>query len=143
MPRARVVETHGGRKHVLVFAPGEEVVTGIQDYARSAGIRSAAVAGLGAFAGVTLAYFDMERKEYLPIPIQEQVEVLALTGNLAQSEGSARLHAHVVIGLRDGTTRGGHLLQGEVRPTLEVVLDESFEFPERQRDPETGLALLS
>jgi hypothetical protein len=38
-----------------------------------------------------------------------------------------QVHAHAVIGKRDGTAHGGHLLQAHVRPTCEVVLTESPE----------------
>jgi len=31
---------------------------------------------------------------------------------------------HAVLGLSDGTTRGGHFLKGIVRPTLEVTIVE-------------------
>ena len=36
-------------------------------------------------------------------------------------DGKPSLHLHAVLGLRDGTTRGGHFLKGIVRPTLEVA----------------------
>jgi predicted DNA-binding protein with PD1-like motif len=52
------------------------------------------------------------------------------------------LHAHVVLGLRSGETRGGHLLEATVRPTLEAVFRAS---PARLRKtfrPEFGLALI-
>ncbi|WP_158853425.1 hypothetical protein [Saccharothrix deserti] len=52
------------------------------------------------------------------------------------------MRAHVVLGLRDGATRGGHLRHGRVRPTLEVVPAESPTGLNRRYDPETGLALI-
>jgi uncharacterized protein len=58
-------------------------------------------------------------------------------------DGAPRIHAHLVVGRSDGTAYGGHLLEGHVRPTLEVVLDESPTALQRRTDPETGLALLS
>ena len=41
------------------------------------------------------------------------------------------------------TAHGGHLLQGYVKPTLEVVVVESPAHLQRQFRPEFGLALLS
>ena len=46
-------------------------------------------------------------------------------------------------GRRDGTTVGGHLLYGEVWPTLEVVITEVGGSLIKRVDPETGLALLT
>jgi uncharacterized protein len=76
--------------------------------------------------------------------VHEQVEVLSLVGNIARDEdGEPKVHAHVVLGRSDGTTRGGHLLEGRVRPTLEVVLTETPEHLRRKTDEETGLPLIS
>jgi predicted DNA-binding protein with PD1-like motif len=76
------------------------------------------------------------------IPIAEQVEVLSLLGDIALDDGQPKLHAHVVVGRRDGTTRGGHLLEGHVWPTLEVIVTESPHHLQRSMDRETGLALI-
>jgi hypothetical protein len=37
-------------------------------------------------------------------------------------------HLHAVLGLQDGTLRGGHFLSGVVRPTLEVTMIETVIF---------------
>ena len=70
------------------------------------------------------------------------MEVLALVGDVALQDGKPRLRAHVVLGRRDGSACGGHLLAARVRPTLEVILRESPAHLERRHDPVTGLALL-
>jgi len=53
-----------------------------------------------------------------------------------------KLHAHVVLGKSDATAHGGHLLEGVVRPTLEVVLTELPRQLHRRLDRESGLALI-
>jgi uncharacterized protein len=47
-----------------------------------------------------------------------------------------------VLGRRDGAAVAGHLLEGHVRPTLEVVLTESPVHLRKRHDPESGLALI-
>jgi predicted DNA-binding protein with PD1-like motif len=81
-------------------------------------------------------------KDYLRVPIREQVEVLALVGDIALDKGKPKLHAHVVLGKRDAAACGGHLLEAHVRPTLEVILTESPSHLVRQHDPQSGLALI-
>jgi predicted DNA-binding protein with PD1-like motif len=98
---------------------------------------------VGAFSDVKLGYFDWEAKDYLEIPLDEQVEVLVLAGDIATKDGEPTVHAHVVVGKRDGSAHGGHLLEAHVRPTLELVLTESAAHLRKQHDPETGLALIS
>ncbi|MBA4037107.1 MAG: DNA-binding protein, partial [Bradyrhizobium sp.] len=45
-------------------------------------------------------------------------------------------------GLSDGSTRGGHLLTGIVRPTLEVVMTEVPVALRRRKRPDLGIALI-
>ena len=68
--------------------------------------------------------------------------MLSLVGDIAQEKGKPKVHAHVVLGRSDGRTRGGHLLEARVRPTLEVMLVESPEHLQKEHDPESGLALI-
>ena len=92
---------------------------------------------------MVLGYFDWQKKEYERIPIREQVEVLSLLGDVALGpDGKPKLHAHIVLGKRDGSAHGGHLLEGRVRPTLEVLLIQSPAALQKVHDPETGLALI-
>jgi predicted DNA-binding protein with PD1-like motif len=127
---------------VLVFDPGDEPVSVLTELARTHNIRAARVSGIGGFSEVTLAYFNLQTKEYEPIPLHEQVEVMSLLGNIALHEGKPKLHLHCVVGRRDGTTRGGHLLEARVQPTLELMLVESPAELQRTIDPATNLPLL-
>jgi len=126
----------------VVFDRGDEAVAGLESFAREQGLTAASFTGIGAFSEATLGYFDWESKEYEEIPVSEQVEVLSLIGDVAEKDGEPALHAHVVVGLRDGSARGGHLLRGVVRPTLEVVLRRSPAHLRKRHDPASGLALI-
>jgi predicted DNA-binding protein with PD1-like motif len=139
-----ILHDDGGQTiHVLVFAPDDEVMSGLTAFAADRGISAAHFTAIGAFSSATIGFFDVERKEYERLSVTEQVEVLSLAGNLAlDPEDRPKVHAHVVLGRRDGSTRGGHLLEARVRPTLEVVLEESPRFLRRRERPELGLALL-
>ncbi len=132
----------GGRTYAVVFDPGDEVLSGLKKFADAQDLRGAHFTAIGAFSQVTLGYFDPQTKNYRKIPIAEQVEVVSLIGNIADDGGKPKLHAHVVVGKSDGSAHAGHLLEGHVWPTLEVVLTESPRHLQRKSDPVTGLALL-
>jgi len=135
--------TNGRRTSLLIFDTGDEVASVLLDHVRGRRITAAHFSAIGAFRSVTLGYFNWETKEYEPIPIREQVEVLSLIGDVAiDADGHPVVHAHVVVGRRDGTAYGGHLLEAHVRPTLELVLTESPAHLQRQFMPEAGLALI-
>jgi predicted DNA-binding protein with PD1-like motif len=142
--RAKEIESRDGRRtFAVVFDTGDEVTGGLLGFARQHAIAGAYFTAIGAFRDVALGYWRWETKEYERIPLREQVEVLSLTGNIALApDGAQKVHAHVVVGKADGTAHGGHLLEGHVRPTLEVILVESPQHLRRMHDPETGLALI-
>ena len=71
------------------------------------------------------------------------MEALSLVGDVSVEDGKPRIHAHVVVGKRDGSAHGGHLLEAHVWPTLEVVLTEPPAHLRRRIDPETGLPLIA
>ena len=140
--KSELLEEDGRRTFALVFDIGDEVMGELESFAEKQGVTGASFTAIGAFRRVTLAYFDWESRAYEEIPIEEQVEVLSLIGNVAEEEGLPKVHAHVVLGLPDGSTRGGHLMEGEVRPTLELVLVDSPARLARHKDEETGLTLI-
>jgi uncharacterized protein len=140
--KAKLLHDNGERTYALVFEKGDTVLPELETFAREHEITAARFTAIGAFSDVNIGYFDRERKEFLEIPVQEQVEVLSLLGDIAEDDGEPKVHAHVVLGLRDGRTRGGHLLEAHVWPTLEVILDESPSHLRKRSDPETGLALI-
>lgn len=130
------------KTYALIFDTGDEVMAGLLDFARRNRIADAHFTAIGAFQRAVLGYFQVQAKQYKRIPLEEQTEVLALTGDIAQQDGEPKLHAHVVVGKEDGTAHGGHLLEAYVRPTLEVMLVESPVYLKRTYDPQSGLALI-
>ncbi len=142
--KTRLIDAASEKTYVVVFDKGDEVASGLLDVAKQYNLDAAHLTAIGAFSDATLGYFDRERREYKKIPLAEQVEVLSLIGDIAVKEdGTPQVHAHVVVGRSDGTTRGGHLLEAHVWPTLEVVIVESPAHLRKKTDPETGLALIS
>jgi predicted DNA-binding protein with PD1-like motif len=140
--RAKVLNQDQERTIALIFELGDEPIIRLEAFAGEHGIDSAHFTAIGAFREAVLGYFDWDKKDYERIEVQEQVEVLALVGDIALKDGQPKVHAHVVLGRRDGSTVGGHLLQARVRPTLELVLVEPPGFLKREHDPESGLALI-
>jgi uncharacterized protein len=141
--RASLLLDRGERTFVVVFDKGDEVVEGLTDFAGRERLRASHVTGIGALSGVTLGYFDPAARRYREIPVVEQVEVLSLLGVITLDGEKHKLHAHIVVGRADGSTRGGHLLDGRVFPTLELVVEELPKHLQRRTDPETGLALIA
>ena len=140
--KAKLFQAEKPRTWVLVFGAEDEPVAEIERFAREHGLAGAHFTGIGAFRDAVVAFFEWESKRYRDIPVREQVEVLSLTGDIAESAEGAKVHAHAVLGRADGSAVGGHLRAAHVRPTLEVVLEETLAHLVRVHDPESGLALI-
>ena len=136
-------ETGGARTFALVFDAGDEVTDGLLRFARAREIGAARFTAIGALREATLGFFSVESKDYKEIPIEEQTEVLSMTGNLALYEGEPKLHAHAVLGRPSGEALGGHVLQAIARPTLEVMLTASPTPLHREIDDVSTLPLLT
>jgi len=133
----------GERTFVLVLASGEEAFAAIAAFAADAALSGASLTAIGAFERATVGWFDLKKKSYHPIEIDQQCEALSLVGDVAAGDdGKPSLHIHAVVGLSDGTTRGGHLLKAVVRPTLEVTIVESPAHLRRTKRPDLGIALI-
>lgn len=130
------------RMIVAVFDTGDDPVPMLDELAAKEGVLGASLSAVGAFRWAELGYFDPERCEYLRNRVEEQVEVLSILGDIADDGGEPATHVHAVLGRRDSSTVGGHLLHGEVWPTLEVIISELPAGLRKRHDPATGLSLL-
>jgi uncharacterized protein len=131
------------RSFAIVLDVGDDPVDCLTTFAREQHLTAGRLTAIGAFSNATLGFFNLSRRDYDRIEVTDQAEVLSLLGDVALGpDGEAQLHVHVVLGRRDGSTVGGHLIAARVRPTLEVMLVESPGTLQRRVDPATGLALL-
>lgn len=140
--RCRQIDT-SPRTYVIIFETGDELALGLKKVAQDEMLVAASFKAIGALSRVKLAWFDWDTKEYMPsVELSEQLELLSLIGDIALDKGKPAVHAHVVVGRKDGSAHGGHLLEAIVRPTCEVILVESPVHLQKHLDPESGLALI-
>jgi predicted DNA-binding protein with PD1-like motif len=137
-----LVESPSGQTWAVIFDTGEEAMAGLLQFARGQSITGAHFTAIGAFSKAVLGYFDWDAKQYRRIPVDEQAEVVTLIGDIALDGDQPKVHAHAALAKRGGVMVGGHLIEGYVRPTLEIVLSESPKHLERAFDPESRIALI-
>ena len=140
--KSKVVEDADVVTYVLVCDPGDEAVAELARFARAEQLEAAQITAVGAFEHAVIGWFDPAARQYRRIPVDEQCELLSLIGDVAAGEDGPVVHAHVVLGLSDGTTRGGHLLEGRVFPTLEAVVTETPAVLRKVMRPDVGIALI-
>jgi predicted DNA-binding protein with PD1-like motif len=133
------------RMFALVMETDEEILAGLDRFARHVGIDAASFTAVGAIREGTLGFFDPDISDYREIPVDHQAEVVSLLGDITRGDGNGidpQVHGHLVVAGSDGRAMGGHLLRAVVRPTLEVIVTETPAHLERRTDAETGLALI-
>lgn len=135
-------KTPEGRTYAVIFYKGDEAFSGLSDFARQYNVTAAHFTAIGALNGATLAWFDPSRKMYKAISIHGQVEVLSMIGDIALYMGKPVVHTHTVVGYADGSTRGGHILEAHVNPTLEVMVTVYNTPMHKRLDRETDLTLI-
>jgi hypothetical protein len=141
--KVRLLAEDGGvKKYAIVLAKGDEVMSGLTDFARQNKVTSASFSAIGAFSHATVAWFDDSRKEFKLIPVKQQVELVSMIGDIALSGDQPVVHTHVAVASSDGTVRGGHLIEANVFPTLELFLTVYPTALHKQLDDETGLKLI-
>jgi uncharacterized protein len=129
---------------ILIFDPGDELAKGLLGFAKQEHLTAASFKAVGAVCSVRLAWFNWESKQYeTSVVLDEQLELLSLIGDVALMEDEPVVHAHAVVGKRDGTAYGGHLREAYIRPTCEVVLVESPAHLQKRVDPHSGLAFIN
>ena len=141
--KVRLLSESGGVKnYAIILANGDEVMSGLNDFAKQYQIKSARFTAIGAFSKATVAWFDESRKQFKLIPITQQLELVSMIGDVALSNGKPAVHTHVAVASSDGTVRGGHLIDARVFPTLELFLTAYPTALEKKLDETTGLMLI-
>jgi uncharacterized protein len=141
--RSKLLNADPPVTYAVVLDTGDEVTGELGNFVRQQQVEAASVTAIGAFSRAVLGYFQWETKQYKKIPVDEQVEVLSLLGDVAVTDEGPALHLHAVLGKADGSVVGGHLIEAHVRPTLEVILIQPPSYLRKRKDPETGLALIA
>ena len=101
------------RTYALIFETGDELAAGLKRFAREQKLGGSSFKAIGAFSRVKLGWFHWETKRYeTSVDLDEQVELLSLIGDIAVKDGEPQVHAHVVIGRRDGTAHGAFAGRG-------------------------------
>ncbi|HEY6447948.1 MAG TPA: PPC domain-containing DNA-binding protein [Acidobacteriaceae bacterium] len=134
--------TSGSNDYAVIFRPGDEPFAGLTQFAEKYHVHSGHFTAIGGFSDARLAWFDLDKKMFRVIPVNSQVEVVSLTGDIALLDGKPQVHMHCVVAYPDGTTRGGHILSAHVSPLLEVFVTADPVKLVKKRDPQKGLTLI-
>jgi predicted DNA-binding protein with PD1-like motif len=104
----------------VAFTTGDEILSGLTDLALEHNITSGYITGLGGVSTAVLAFGDPPSGAFRKIAVDEKAELLSLVGHIQTRDGIPVVHLHAVLGLKDGSTKGGHVVEAHVAPLAEI-----------------------
>lgn len=141
-PGMQVHSLDGQNDFMLVFEPGDEVLSGVLEFARFYNVGSAQLSAIGALSNAVLGWYDPAMGAYKVNSIPVQSEMTSLTGNLTMFNGQPTVHIHVNVALDSGLVMGGHALELYVMPTVEMYVRIEPETLTKQVNPYTHIPVI-
>ncbi|MEO6843941.1 MAG: PPC domain-containing DNA-binding protein [Ginsengibacter sp.] len=138
----KLVNNAQQKTYAIIMDSGDEVTEQLMSFAKKEKVSASQFTAIGAFSETVTGFFDFAIKDYRKPAFNEQMEVLALNGDISMYKDQYKIHAHIVLGRKDGTAHGGHLMKGIAHPTLEIILSESPEYLKREMDKNSGIPLI-
>jgi predicted DNA-binding protein with PD1-like motif len=127
---------------LIRFSDGEPLLEGLKQVLVAEGVHSGIVlGGVGMLSSPGIAFYKGGGK-YDPIPLRDEVEICALSGNIATVDGDVFIHVHATLGTSTGQAFAGHFTGGKVHMTAEVAVRVLRTKMIRELDSKLGLKTL-
>jgi uncharacterized protein len=110
------------RTFYVTFGQGDEIMSGLTEFAEKNHITFASIDGIGGLASATLGWGDPEKGGVKPIAVSRKCELASFLGNISLENGKVYVHAHAVVSFSDGSTAGGHLIDAHANPFVEIFV---------------------
>ena len=107
------------KEYAIVLARGDEVLSGISDFAAKEHVLSARFTAIGALKHSATAWFDVARKEYKLNPTHQQGELVSIIKDI---NNKPAIHTHFSNGFPDGSVQGSYLLEAVIFPIVELFI---------------------
>ena len=142
MTKLTCSEFKTGRRFVGRLPHGKDLITFIEDFCKKASIQMATFSVIGAVSSVTMGAYDQKQQVYVTFTEEAQLEIVTCIGNVSLMDGNPVVHAHIVLGDKQGKVMGGHLFSETILFAGEIELQElTGKLLERAYDDTTGLML--
>ena len=130
------------KTYILVFAKGDEVMSGLKEFAVKYQVKSAHFNAIGDASSVKFGWYDISKKMFKVMHLNEFAEITSLVGDITLYNGNPVVHAHISAATQDGILHGGHLLEAFISPTLQLMMTVEPASLFKKLDPETGILII-
>ena len=120
------------RTYRVRMAKGDEIMSGLTDFAEKYKIKNAHFTALGAINKGLFGWTDVESGlGQKKIELSQEAEIVSLMGSISvDSQGRSNVHGHGTVALSDGSVKGGHWWEAHVSIIAEIFVTEEEGAPE-------------
>ena len=141
--KVKLLSTNDSTKtYALIFAKGDEVMSGLKEFAVKYHVKSAHFNGIGDASSVKFGWYDISKKMFKVMRLNEFVEITSLVGDITIYNNNPVVHAHISMATQDGIVHGGHLFEAFISPTFQLMMTVEPASLFKKLDPETGILII-
>ena len=116
----------GGRTYRINLTKGDEIMSGLVEFAQKYKIRNGHFVAVGALDKGMFGWTDVERgMGQKKIELNQEAEIVSLIGSISvNNQGQSNVHAHGAVALSDGSVKAGHWWEAHVSIIAEIFVTE-------------------
>jgi uncharacterized protein len=120
------------RTYKIHMVKGDEIMSGLTDFAEKYKIRNGHFTAVGAINKGTFGWSDVESgKGQKKIELNQEAEIVSLMGSVTtDAQGRANVHGHGTVALSDGSVKGGHWWEAHISIIADVFVTEEEGAPQ-------------
>ena len=128
--------------YVIRLERGEKIIETLKNFCTNNKIECGYFFGIGALGEAELAHYIVENKKYTSKTLKQPLEIINMSGNITTMNKEVYLHCHITLSDEEMKAVAGHLKEGTISATCEIVLVKLDATISRKHDDFIGLNLL-
>jgi len=120
--KVEILSTVGSATYRITFGQGDEVMSGLYQFAEQKHIASAYIMGIGGLSSAELGWGSDKVPGMKEIHVDQKCELVSLMGGISEFGRHPYVHLHAVVAFSDGSTKGGHVIALHVNPIVEIYM---------------------
>ena len=121
---------------------GEKIIKTLKNFCTKQKIKCGYFFGIGALGEAELAHYIVENKKYTSKTYNQPLEIVNMNGNITTMNKEVYLHCHIALSDEKMNAIAGHLKEGIISATCEIILVRLNATINRKYHDFTGLNLL-
>jgi predicted DNA-binding protein with PD1-like motif len=127
---------------VISLERGEKIIETLKQFCTKQKIKCGYFFGIGSLDEAEWAHYIVDNKKYTSKKYKRPLEITNMSGNITTMKEEIYLHCHITLSDEKMKVIAGHLKEGTIGATCEIVLVKLDSDVSRKYDNDIGLNLL-